>query len=112
MMNSLSVYYLYTIDGFTGIFRGLVPHVSESLLNRHIAKYIGSLSPFPPKPFGGGPRLIDEWNEDNVGYFIQTRFWDLLGKLVALHISHPLHVLSVRTMARFVSDVATKEGYR
>jgi len=106
------VYYLYSVEGFGGLFRSVIPYTASALIYRHLTNYINDLSPLSLERLEDEPRLCAEFTRRNVIHFIRSRAWKMTSSILALHISHPLYVIAVRTMARFVTADTTKEGYR
>lgn len=94
------------------MFCGAVPYVTSSLIYRHLSTCIVNHAPFSMEHPSSEPRLCVQFTDGNIGHFVKVRFWRLLSNVVALHVAYPFQVIAVRTMARFVTTAATKEGYR
>lgn len=96
------VKHIKTVDGFAGMYRGLVPKLCGSLVcavttEKVLQRYAGEVS-----------RDDDEEHQQNVedprGKFVKDLKRDIVSRTSAIIISHPFHVITIRMMAQFVGN--------
>lgn len=125
------VSYIKGIDGFTGCYRGLAPKLCSCLASSLTYQCIRERWQFnwerkrnrDSKVFGdtsGDEGVGDEDEEseeeeviseqEERQRFVATLSRDFVGRTVAVVISHPFHVMAVRTMAQFVGGETLYSG--
>jgi len=94
------------VDGFVGLYRGLVPKLCGNLVcaittEKIIQKYEGELNEDDEDSTA---------NLNNKQKLLKDLKRDLVSRTGAIIISHPFHVITIRMMAQFVGDEAKYNG--
>lgn len=123
---ALKVRYIYHVDGIRGIYRGLIPRISQQLLftyvfdsarcqlrKMHVKSLIAKVTAKPDGTLAiegasgssqNGQSEDSESDSVSVGFFDHFRevLHDLVSKITAIVVSYPVHVVVVRTIAHFI----------
>ncbi|XP_046389493.1 mitochondrial carrier homolog 2-like [Ischnura elegans] len=126
------VSYIKGIDGFTGCYRGLTPKLCACLVSSLTYQRIRESWEFDweKRGRGGGAgdlvddegidegAVVDDWEnggeplseEEERRRFALCLSRDVVGRTVAVVVSHPFQVVAVRTMAQFVGGETLYSG--
>lgn len=88
--------YIRSVDGFFGMYRGLVPRLTQHIVSTSVYHAVALHTP--------EQSVLEEpgFGMENVKSFCKRTGWDIVCVTAATTASYPFHVITVRTMAQFV----------
>lgn len=90
------------VDGFTGLYRGLMPKLCTNLLSGFTYRVvIERLPDLDPDELLNKPDS-ELTNEQKICIFVHGLIKETAARCVQIIASHPLHIITIRTMAQFV----------
>jgi len=102
------VKHIKSVDGFKGCYVGLVPKVCGNLASALASqKVIEHMDVEKDENLEEQEELEEEKKKE---LFLKSVKKDLLSRTVAIAISHPFHVVTIRMMAQFVGSEAKYSG--
>lgn len=88
--------YIYAVEGVSGLYRGL----SLRILSHTVSTYVYARTRRMTKDAEDTKELKD--NEKGIQYLIQLTSKKITARCWAVILSHPIHVMCLRSMAQFV----------
>lgn len=116
--------HIYQVDGFSGLYRGVVPKVIHQVIfgytydavmgyfrNKHVMSIINkkkeeavAIGSGASSEQAGGGEVSETSESESIGFF--SHFSDVLqelgSKVIAMVATYPMHVVIVRLVAQFV----------
>lgn len=106
------VKYIYTIDGFYGCYRGLVPKLCANLVNVVTCEMAANCT--IPLIIKEKDTNAETWERNKTSQeckrTVLNLIVDLVNRTVAILVSHPLDVITIRMMAQFVGRETKYSG--
>jgi len=89
------------VDGITGLYRGLMPKLCTNLLSGFTYRVIIERLPnLDPEDFQKNPYALT--NEQKLSIFVHGLARETAARCIQIVVSHPFHIITIRTMAQFV----------
>lgn len=98
------------IDGFTGLYRGLTAKLCTNLLSGFAYRFV-----IERLPNLDSDELLEKpeaelTTDQKISIFVHGLIKETAARCVQIVISHPLHIITIRTMAQFVGREETYSG--
>lgn len=93
--------HIKSVDGFFGLYRGLLPKLCANLVSGVTHSTVMQHLPFLDEPIDEEAEL-KLTDEEKIKRFLMKTIRETIARCLATIVSHPLHVLTVRSMAQFV----------
>ncbi|KAK0096258.1 hypothetical protein PV326_005972 [Microctonus aethiopoides] len=108
------VRYIKSVDGFTGCYRGLVPklcaYTVSTVTNEKISESFLFTEIFPDMRRNKDEDVDDLPDEQRIAVYKREFIKDVICKIVSIIVSHPLDVITLRTMAQFIGGETKYNG--
>lgn len=108
------VRYIKTVDGFTGCYRGLVPRLCAYSISAVAIESTGEsilFTKYYPEIQSDKDVDVDDLpDEQRRAIYIRELVKDITCRVAGIIISHPLDVITIRTMAQFVGGETKYNG--
>uniref|UniRef100_A0A1B6LR17 Uncharacterized protein n=1 Tax=Graphocephala atropunctata TaxID=36148 RepID=A0A1B6LR17_9HEMI len=99
--------HIYNVDGLLGCYRGFIPWISTSMLYRYSQTKVKESF---PKIANENKDEDDLTENERLTMFTNVLFQGVVCRTVAVVVSQPLHVITIRTIAQFVGHETKYSG--
>ena len=107
------VNYIRSVDGLTGLYRGLVPSLLRRVTMTTVAMKLRNRVPKPIPEEGEIHEISTPAGAKSLPkgfrYYFKVFWWDYICQAGGLIAAHPFRVIAVRSMAQFVGREAVYE---
>uniref|UniRef100_A0A1B6GB83 Mitochondrial carrier protein n=1 Tax=Cuerna arida TaxID=1464854 RepID=A0A1B6GB83_9HEMI len=101
------VKHIYNVDGLLGCYRGFIPWLSTTILYRYSQN---KTKEYFPKLVNADKDEDDMTQDERLTMYTTVLFRGVVCRTVAVVVSQPLHVVTVRTIAQFVGHETKYSG--